>query len=53
MGFPGGSVVKNLANTGVVSSVPGPGRSPGEGNSNPNSNILAWEIIWTEEPGGM
>ena len=36
LGFPGGSVVKNLpANAGDVSSVPGLGRSPGEGNGNP------------------
>ena len=39
MGFPGGSVVKNLpANAGDprdVGSVPGSGRSPGEGNDNP------------------
>ena len=36
MVFPGGSVVKNLpANTGDVNSVPGWGRSPGEGNGNP------------------
>ena len=36
MGFPGGSVVKNLpANTGVTGSVPGSGGSPGEGNGNP------------------
>ena len=34
--FPGGSVVKNLpANTGDVGSIPGWGRSPGEGNVNP------------------
>ena len=34
--FPGGSVVKNLpANVGVGGSVPGLGRSPGEGNGNP------------------
>ena len=26
--------------------------SPGEGNGNPLS-ILAWEIPWTEEPGGL
>ena len=33
MGFPGGSVVKNLpANVGDVSLVPGLGRHPGEGN---------------------
>ena len=39
MGFPGGSVVKNppanAADAGDVSSVPGLGRSPGEGNGNP------------------
>ena len=27
-------------------------RSPGEGNGN-LSSILAWEITWTEEPGGL
>ena len=35
-GFPGGSVVKNPpANAGDVSSIPGSGRSPGEGYGNP------------------
>ena len=35
-GFPGGSVVKNLvASAGDVGSIPGLGRSPGEGNGNP------------------
>ena len=35
-GFPGGSVVKNLpANAGDVGSIPGLGRSPGEGNGSP------------------
>ena len=35
-GFPGGSVVNNLsANAGNVGLIPGLGRSPGEGNSNP------------------
>ena len=34
-GFLGGSVVKNLpANAGDTDSVPGEGRSPGEGNGN-------------------
>ena len=33
---PGGSVVKNPpANAGGLSSIPGSGRSPGEGNGNP------------------
>ena len=36
LGFPGGSVVKNWpANAGDTGSIPGPGRSPGEGNGNP------------------
>ena len=35
-GFPGGSVVKYLpANAGDAGSIPGLGRSPGEGNGNP------------------
>ena len=36
MGFPDGSVVKNLpANAEDVGLIPGSGRSPGEGNGNP------------------
>ena len=36
MGFPGGSVVKNLpTKAGDAGSIPGSGRSPGEGNGNP------------------
>ena len=36
VGFPGGSAVKNLpTNAGDAGSVPGLGRSPGEGNGNP------------------
>ena len=36
MGFPGGSVVKNLpANAGDSGSIPGLGRSPGKGNGKP------------------
>ena len=35
-GFPGGSALKNLpANAGDQGSIPGLGRSPGEGNNNP------------------
>ena len=52
-GFPGGSAVKNLpTNAGDAGSIPESGRSPEEGNGNPLS-ILAWEISWTEEPGGL
>ena len=36
MGFPGGSVVKNLpANAGNTGSIPGSERSPEDGNGNP------------------
>ena len=36
MGFPGGSVLKNLpANAGDACLIPASGRSPGEGNGNP------------------
>ena len=36
MGFLGGSTVKNLpANAGDAGSIPGSGKSPGEGNDNP------------------
>ena len=36
LGFPGGSEAKASAwNTGDPSSIPGSGRSPGEGNGNP------------------
>ena len=46
-------MVKNLpANAGDMGSVPGLGRSPGEGNGN-HSSILAWEIPWAEEPGRL
>ena len=35
-----------------MGSIPGLGRSPGEGNGN-YSRILAWEIPRTEEPVGL
>ena len=54
--LPGGSVVKNLpASAGDLrdtGSIPGSGIPPGEGNGT-HSSILAWEIPWTEEPGGL
>ena len=53
MGFPGGSDGKESAcDAGNPGSIPGSRRSPGEGNDNPPST-LAWEIPWTEEPGGL
>ena len=53
MGFPGGSVVKNSpTSAGDVSSIPGLGRFPGQEMAT-HSSILAWEILWTEEPGRL
>ena len=50
---PWGSNIKESAcNAGELGSVPGSGRSPGEGNGN-CSSIPAWKILWTEEPGGL
>jgi len=47
-------VVKNLpANAGDIRDlglIPGSGRSPEMAT---NSNILAWRIPWTEEPGRL
>ena len=50
LGFPGGSDGKvSACNAGDPGSIPGSGRSPGEGNGN-HSSTLAWKIPWTEEP---
>ena len=51
-GFPGGSVVKNpLANVGDAGSIPGSGRFPWRMKMAIHSSMLAWENLWTEEPG--
>ena len=48
--FPGGLDSKeSTCNVGDLDSIPGSGRSLGEGNGN-NSSIIAWRIPWTEEP---
>ena len=53
MGFPGGSVVKNLpANAGEASLSLGQ-EDPLEEEMATHSNILAWEILGREEPGGL
>ena len=48
-------VVKNLpANAEDIKdmgSVPGSGRSPGEGHGN-LVQYSCWKVLWTEEPGG-
>ena len=44
--------VKHLAyNVGDLGSIPGSGRSSGEGNG--NSSTPAWKIPWTKEHGGL
>ena len=54
MGFPDGSAGKestcNARNTADVGSIPGLGRSPGDGK---HSSILAWKIPSTEGPGEL
>ena len=53
MGFPGGLEDKVSAhNAGDLGLIPGSGRAPGEGNSNP-LQFSCWRIPWTEEPGGL
>ena len=51
--FPGGLDSKESAcREGDTGSVPGLGRSPGEGNTT-HSSILAWRMPRTEKPGGI
>ena len=48
------SVRKNPpANAGDAGSVPGSGRSLGETEMATHCSILAWEVPWTVEPGGL
>ena len=52
-GFPSGSAGKESAcNAGDLGSIPGLGR-PLEKEMTTHSSILAWKILWTEEPGGV
>ena len=53
MDFPGGLALKNLpVNAGDMCSIPGLGLSPKEEMAT-QSNILAWEIPWTKDPGRL
>ena len=53
MWFPGGSNGKASAcNAEDPGSIPGLGRSPGEGNGNP-LQYSCLEIPWMEDPGGL
>ena len=50
MGFPGGSEVEAAAcNAGDLDSIPGSGRSPGEGNGNP----LQYSCLENPMDGGI
>ena len=54
--FPGSSDDKGpTCNVGDLGSIPGSGRSPGEGKKGMaiHSHILAWRILWMEEPGRL
>ena len=52
MGFPGGSDgKKSTCNMGDLGSTPGL-KDPLEEGMATHSSILAWRILWIEEPGG-
>ena len=57
MCFPVGSVVKNLSanagDTGDPGLIPLKWEDPLEKEMATHYSILAWEIPWTEEPGGL
>ena len=54
-GFPGSSVVKNLCNArDAMMPVRSLGQEdPLEKEMTTHSSILAWKILWTEEPGKL
>ena len=52
MGFPGGSVVKNLPAKQEMQVRSLGQEEPLEEEMATHSSVLAWEIPWTEEPGG-
>ena len=57
LGFPGSSVLKNPpTNSGDAKDgglIPRSRIDPLEKEMSMHSGILAWEIPWTEEPGGL
>ena len=52
MVFPGGSENPPATQESQIQSL-GQKDCPGEGNGYTHSSILAWEIPWTEAPGGL
>ena len=53
VGFPGGSMVKNRLTTQEMQVQSLSWEDPLEKKMATNSSILAWEIPWTEKPGGL
>ena len=53
LGFPGGSVVKNLPALQEMRVWPLGPKVLLEKEMSTHSSFLAWEIPWTEEPGGL
>ena len=53
MGFPGGSAVKNLPAMQEMQIWSLGWEDPLKKDMVTHSSILAWEIPWTEEPGGL
>ena len=53
MGFPGGSVIKNLPAMQETQMRSLAQEEPLEKETATHSSILAWEIAWTAEPGGL
>ena len=53
LGFPGGSVVKNLPAMQEMHIQYLGWEDPLEKEMATHSSILAWDIPWTEEPGGL
>ena len=53
MGFPSGSVAKNLPAKQEMQIQSLQWEDPLEKEMATHSSILAWEIPWTEEPGGL
>ena len=51
--FLGGSVVKNMPGKQETQVLSLGQKYPLEKEMETHSNILAWEIPWTEEPGGL
>ena len=53
LGFPGGWVIKNPSATQETQFLSLGREDPLEKEMTTHSTILAWEIPWTEEPGGL